>query len=163
MNPDRLSIASDIIYREVAFIDQRRWAEWLTLFTEDVEYWVPCWDDDGTPTNDPQNELSLVYYDSRRGLEDRVARITSGLSTASAMMPRTCHLVSNLRIEQNGDDFIDVESAWTAYSYRYHETVNFYGFYEHRLRREGDKWLICRKKITVVNDLIPSLLDIFSV
>jgi 3-phenylpropionate/cinnamic acid dioxygenase small subunit len=163
MSGDFLRIASDLIYREAALIDQRKWAEWLKLFTTDVSYWIPCWDDDGMPTNDPQSEVSLVYYNSRRGLEDRIARITSGMSAASTILPRTCHQVMNNRIEKIEDDLMDVASVWTTHSYRYQETNTFYGFYEHRLRRDGEQWLICRKKIIVVNDLIPSLLDIYSV
>jgi 3-phenylpropionate/cinnamic acid dioxygenase small subunit len=154
---------SDLLYREAAFIDQRQWSEWLDLFTDDVQYWIPCWDDDGRPTSDPQSEVSLVYYDNRKGLEDRVTRIRSGVSAASVTMPRTCHQVTNIRIVKRDGDLLEVASAWTAHSFYGGETKIFYGFYDHRLRRVDDRWRICAKKIIVVNDVIPTLLDIFSV
>lgn len=158
-----LDAVSDLLYREAAFIDQRLWPEWLELFTEDAVYWIPSWDDDGTPTSDPQSEISLAYYDSRKGLEDRVTRIRSGLSAASVSMPRTCHQVTNIRIKKNDGDLLEVTSAWTVYSFHAGETKMFYGFYDYQLRRADRVWRICAKKITVLNDVIPTLLDIFSV
>jgi 3-phenylpropionate/cinnamic acid dioxygenase small subunit len=154
---------SDLLYREAAFIDRCQWAEWLDLFTEDVQYWIPCWDDDGKLTGDPQSEISLIFYDNRKGLEDRVARIRSGFSAASVTMPRTCHQVTNIRIEKTAGDSLEVGAAWTAHSYHLGQTKIFYGFYDYRLRRVNDAWRICSKKITIVNDVIPTLLDIFSV
>jgi 3-phenylpropionate/cinnamic acid dioxygenase small subunit len=154
---------SDLLYREAAFIDEQRWLEWLDLFTEDVQYWIPCWDDDGRPTSDPQSEVSLIYYDSRKGLEDRVARIRSGLSAASVSMPRTCHQVTNVRVKKADGDLLEVASTWAAYSFHGGETKIFYGFYDYQLRRVDSAWRISAKKITILNDVIPTLLDIFSV
>ena len=61
------------VFQEARALDERRWADWLEFYAEDVEYWMPSWDDDDTLTNDPQNEVSLIYYANRQGLEDRVA------------------------------------------------------------------------------------------
>jgi 3-phenylpropionate/cinnamic acid dioxygenase small subunit len=163
VSEDLLRIASDLLYREAAFIDQQRWAEWLDLFVEDAEYWIPCWDDDGALTGDPTAEVSLIYYKTRQGLEDRVWRITSGLSPALAGMPRTCHQITNVRLGNSDGESLEVASNWITHSFHHGETTAFYGFYDHRLRRVGDRWRISRKKITILNDVIPTLLDIFSV
>ena len=58
----------DFLYREARLLDDKAWDEWLTLYCEDVEYWMPAWDDDGQPTDNPNTELSLMYYARRDGL-----------------------------------------------------------------------------------------------
>ena len=91
MAPDLLARCTDLLYREAAYLDEHRWAEWLELYTEDAEFWVPAWDEDGKPTNDPQSQLSLIYYDRRAGSRrPRVAhsvRIVSGVKSSSAHVP----------------------------------------------------------------------------
>jgi len=157
--------AIQLLYREAAFLDQKRWAEWLELYTEDAEFWIPAWDSEHDLTNDPRGEMSLMYYDSRAGLEDRAFRIQTEDSGASTPLPRTCHLITNVRIEDVGDGRIRLFSNWVTqvFSNRKRTTHSFSGFYEHVLRREGDRLRIEKKKITVINDVIPSVLDIYSV
>lgn len=63
------------LYREARLLDDRQWDEWLTCYAPDVTYWMPAWDDNDQITEDPQSQISLIYYPSRDGLEDRVFRI----------------------------------------------------------------------------------------
>ena len=83
--------AEDVLFREAYYLDGRKWDDWLELFTEDCEYWVPSWKDEHQVTEDPKREISLIYYGGRFGLEDRVWRIRSGQSIASTPLPRTTH------------------------------------------------------------------------
>jgi 3-phenylpropionate/cinnamic acid dioxygenase small subunit len=165
MAPDLLPRCADLIYQEAAYLDERRWSEWLALFTEDAEFWLPAWDEDAQPTNDPQSQLSLIYYNNRTGLEDRVWRIESGLSPASTPLARTCHLVTNVRITDVVDEQPHVSSHWQVHLYKpeRQESFTYYGFYEHVLRPEEDKLRIAKKKIIVLNDVIESALDIYHV
>ena len=39
----------------------------------------------------------------------------------------------------------------------------FFGRYEHDLKRAGDGWRITRKKIILMNDFIPAMVDVFCV
>ncbi len=162
MAPDLLARCTDLLYREAAYLDEYRWAEWLELYSEDAEFWVPAWDEDGKPTNDPQSQLSLIYYDRRAGLEDRVWRIQSGLSPASSPPVRTCHLISNVRITEMINDGPSVASHWQVNVYRpeKHHSFSYFGFYEHRLRLVGERLYITRKKILLLNDVVESVLDI---
>lgn len=41
MTHDILSISA-FLYNE-ALLDDRQWDEWLSLYAEDVEFWLPCW------------------------------------------------------------------------------------------------------------------------
>lgn len=148
MAPDLLARCADLLYREAAYLDERRWQEWLALYTEDAEFWVPAWDEDGHPTTDPQAQLSLIYYGSKAGLEDRVWRIQSGLSPASSPLIRTCHLITNIRLVDTVRDRLRVSSHWQVQTYRpdKQEVFCYFGFYEHVLRPQGNELHIARKK-----------------
>ncbi len=71
------------LYREARLLDDRCWDEWLTCYSPEASYWMPAWDDNDLPTEDPQSEISLIYYPNRDGLEDRVFRIKTERSGAS--------------------------------------------------------------------------------
>ena len=65
------SEAERLLFEEAKLLDERRFKEWLALYVEDALYWMPAWRDDGTQTQNPERELSLIYYRGRRNLEDR--------------------------------------------------------------------------------------------
>ena len=61
------------LYKEARLLDDRQFDEWLECYHPDSEFWMPAWDVDDRLTEDPQNEISLIYYDNRGGIEDRAA------------------------------------------------------------------------------------------
>ena len=168
MSADSLALAAgiDVLNREAMYLDEQRWDEWLGLYTEDCEFWMPAWRADGTPTADPQAELSHIYYASRRGLEDRIVRIRSGKSPASSPMPRTAHLLSAiLPLEPPLPERLRLRSTWACHVFfpRQGESHAFFGRSEHQLVLRNGDWRIARKKILLQNDHIPTMLDIYCV
>ena len=162
MAPEFLTRCADLLYQEAACLDERCWVEWLALYTADAEFWLPAWDEDGRPTDDPQSQLSLIYYNSRAGLEDRVWRIQSGLSPASSPLIRTCHLLTNVRITDVVDGQPHVSAHWQVHIYRpeKQQAFTYFGFYEHVLRQHRESLRIARKKIILLNDVVESVLDV---
>src|SRR5260370_7313146 len=80
------------LYREARMLDDRDFEGWLECYAPDAEFWMPAWDDDDTLTTDPQQEISLIWYANRGGLEDRVFRITTDRPSATTIpAPRTRH------------------------------------------------------------------------
>lgn len=159
-----LQQASELLYREAAMLDQRRWDEWLALFTPDAQYWVPAWKNEDEATADPKRELSLIYYASRAGLQDRVWRVKSGRAVSSMVLPRTQHAVSNVRVVACDSLGMQVEANWTTHQYlpKDRSVEVFFGRYEHGLRREGEGWLIASRKALLLNDYLPARLDFYS-
>lgn len=164
---DRLTRAEaeDLLYREALLLDTQRFTEWLDLFTPDVEFWMPAWRDEVSTTSDPDRELSLIYYRGRRNLEDRVMRLTSGLSIASSPLPRVVHMVTNVLILDAGAGTADVSAAFTCHRFdvRMSRADCFFGRYDYGLIQTGGSWKIARKKITLLNDTIPTAVDINAV
>ena len=155
--------ATRLVEREGWLLDTREWDAWLDLYLPDAEYWLPCYLEDGSLTSDPQSQISLIYYDSRAGLEDRIYRIRTDQSLASRPLPRTAHTVNVGNIYQADDGSVVVNSSWSSFSYRLEQTYNFFGTQEHILKL-GDQGLkIASRRILVMNDNIPCPLDVYSV
>lgn len=157
--------AEELLYREAALLDEGAWDDWLTLYTEDAVFWMPAWRDELTPTEDPDSELSLIYYEGRRGLEDRVIRARSGQSVASHPRPRCVHMISNVRLVECKTDTVEIASNFAVclHDVRAERTHKFFGRYRHTLRREAGEWRIGRKHILLLNDTIPTVVDFYSV
>lgn len=162
MDPDLRRAAIDLVDLEGVLLDEKDWDTWLALYDPDAVYWIPAWDDENTLTRDPDREISLIYYGSRAGLEDRVFRLRTELSLASNPLPRTVHQTTNHRVEEDGGE-LRVRSNWATHSVRFDTPHTFFGSQEHWLRREGAGLRIRRREIVVANDRIPNLLDIYSV
>ena len=126
---------------------------------------MPTWKSEHEPTSNPKRELSLIYYSSRGGLEDRVWRVRSGRSVASKPMPRTQHAITNVMLAPVADpkDALRVLSNITVHQFRTksRETEVLYGRYEHDLVRTESGLKIRRKKIILLNDYMPAMLDYY--
>jgi 3-phenylpropionate/cinnamic acid dioxygenase small subunit len=160
--------AARVVAREALLLDAQRWDDWLALYTEDAQFWLPAWTDEHRLAASPERELSLVYCGARAGLEDRVWRIRSGLSVASRPLPRTTHCVSNSVVDSPADrpeGELAVTSSWTCHVFGLKERTShvFHGRYEHRLRADGGAWRIAAKKVVLMNDTIPTMLDFYCV
>jgi benzoate/toluate 1,2-dioxygenase beta subunit len=151
--------AEGLLFEEARLLDEQDWAGWLSLYEENATFWVPTWLDMETQSSDPQQELSFVYYDSRKGLEERVWRLKSGLSLASAPLSRTLHSINNVQVDPVG---CTVRSNFVVHVYNMRQKrahANF-GVYRHELRHTPDGWKIAGKKATLLNDYLPLPLDV---
>lgn len=150
------------IHREARLLDDRQWDEWLQCYHEEVVYWMPAWDDEDQLTEDPQREISLIYYPNRKGLEDRVYRIKTERSGASSMPePRTTHLTTNLEILEREGDTVKLRFNWQTNSHRYNQTQSFFGTSFYTLDTRGERPVITEKKIILNNDYINQVIDIY--
>jgi len=157
--------AEQLLYREALALDRRDWDGWLALYAEDCVFWMPAWRDETTPTQDPDSELSLIYYHGRRNLEERVWRIRSGQSVASTPLPRTVHAVTNVLVERTEGDRAFLSASFTVHRHdrRAEKDHVFFGRYEVETVRQGENWRIAMKKILLLNDVIPTVIDIYAI
>ncbi|MEG4641572.1 benzoate 1,2-dioxygenase small subunit [Paracoccus sp. P2] len=151
------------LYREARLLDDRQWDEWLTCYAPDASYWMPAWDDNDQITEDPQSEISLIYYPNREGLEDRVFRIKTERSGASTPEPRTSHAVLNVEVIEDRGPEVDVRYNFHTLNHRYKVTDQFFGTIFVTLRKDGDGLVIAAKKIVLKNDYIRQVIDVYHV
>ncbi len=159
------SSAAELLYREALYLDEQRWDDWLALYAEDAVFWMPAWTGPHELTTSPDTQLSLIYCESRKRLEDRVWRVRSELSVASRPLPRTVHSVNNVLVVNEEGDRLDVRASWTVHIYdtaRTKQDVTF-GRYQYELCTIGGALRIARKKIILAADRIATMLDFYSV
>ena len=141
------------LFEEARYLDDKEWDSWLEMYAADASYWVPSWDDTGELTEDPQTEISLMYYASRSGLEDRVFRINTDKSSATSLpQPRTSHNLSNIEIVEASDEQCNVRFNWVNYAYRYEHVYTYFGTSFYTLDISGERPKIKAKKVVLKND-----------
>ncbi len=158
------AIATELLYRESSALDQREWDQWLDLYTEDAIYWVPAWRNEDEQTSDPNSEVSQIYHDSRTGLEERVMRVTSGKSVTAMPLPRTTHFITNVVVTKADEAGIQVAANFMVQLFQPQRGAHYvnFGDYELRLVKGGELWLIAAKTIHLKNDLVPALIDFYT-
>ena len=159
-----LEQARQFLYREARYLDDRDWDAWLSLYADDVEFWMPSWDDDDTLTEDPQTEISLIWYGHKGGLQDRVFRIRTERSSATSLPePRTSHNISNVEILDQTGGLTRLRFNWVTYSFRYKTTDTYFGTSFYTLNVTPDGPAIARKKVVLKNDYIHHVVDIYHI
>ena len=169
MNPVSHTVLSledvtQFLYREARYLDDRDWDRWLGLYHPEVEFWMPAWDDDDKLVEDPQTEISLIWYGHKGGLEDRVFRIRTERSSATSLPePRTSHNITNVEIVSQTSGECQIRFNWMNLSYRYKTTDTYFGTSYYTLMTSGAQPLIKRKKIVLKNDYIHHVVDIYHI
>lgn len=153
----------DFLYREARYLDDKQWDEWLNLYAGDATFWMPAWDDRDHLTEDPQKEISLIWYGNRCGLEDRVFRIRTERSSATVPDTRTSHNINNIEIVGQQDVRCQVRFNWHTLSFRYNTVDHYYGTSFYTLDSSGEEPLIKAKKVVLKNDYVRQLIDIYHV
>lgn len=154
---------TSFLYREARYLDDRSWDEWLACYSPKAVFWMPAWDDDDQLVEDPQSQISLIYYPNREGLEDRVFRIKTERSSASMPEPRTSHFVSNVEILEQDGDRVEVRFNWQTLSHRYKTTDSFFGTSFYTLDVSGETPVITHKKVVLKDDYIHQVIDVYHI
>lgn len=156
--------AEAFLYREARALDDKDWDAWLACYAPDAEFWMPSWDDDDRLTEDPQSEISLIWYGDRRGLEDRVFRIRTERSSATSLPePRTGHSISNVEILEQAGGLVKLRFNWVTHSFRYKTVDTYFGTSFYTLDTTGGTPLIRAKKVVLKNDYIHHVVDIYHI
>ena len=105
------------LYREARLLDERRFHDWLELFTDDLRYWMPV-----RTSRYPKGSRAIVILDEDRYVEElaqegelalldetkqslsrRVARLDTGMAWAEG--PALAHhLITNIEVEAGSTD-----------------------------------------------------------
>jgi 3-phenylpropionate/cinnamic acid dioxygenase small subunit len=152
--------------REAWLLDERKFQEWLDLFTEDVLYFMPR--RKNVPRREshrevtPLGDLALIE-DDKRYLEMRVARLETGMAWAEDPPSRTRHLVGNLVAEPLDSGDVQAKTAFLVYrSHLETDQQLLAGCREDVLRRVDGAWKVAKRTIVLdANVLLDKNLSIF--
>ena len=139
---------AQFLFLEARLLDERRFEEWIELFTEDGFYWAPARHDQ----ENPHNEASL-FFDDRELMQIRVRRLRHPRIHVQTPPSRTCHIVTNLMIDEVDEDAgtFEASSCFLVLEYRRDNQRVFGGRYQHRLVHHGESFRIAMKKATLIN------------
>ena len=156
----------DFYIREAWLLDERKFREWLDLFTEDVLYFMPR--RKNVPLRESHREVTplgdlAVLEEDKRYLEMRVARLDSGMAWAEDPPSRTRHLIGNLLVEPFDGAEARAKTAFLVYrSHLETDQQLFAGSREDVLRRVDGAWKVAKRTILLdANVLLDKNLSIF--
>ena len=171
MGDEVLREVEQFLYREARLLDERRFHEWLELFTDDVHYWMA-----GRSSRYPRSSKAIGildpdrYVDAELTREDelaildetkttlggRIARLDTGMAWAEDPPSRTRHIITNIEVEP-GDaaSELKVYSNFVVYRSRAETEEDFYvGARQDVLRRVDGAWKIARRKLVLDQNVL---------
>ncbi len=153
----------ELYYLEAELLDDRRFDEWVDLFTDDARYWVPA--RQTTTTGELADEFAkpgeIAYMDeSKRTLQMRVDKLRTGISWAEVPPSRTRHIVSNVRVRQNGGGEIEARSNFICYRSRLETEQDLYVGERADVLRRVDGALRIAKRTVLLDETVLSARNI---
>jgi 3-phenylpropionate/cinnamic acid dioxygenase small subunit len=171
MHAEVIREVEQILYREARLLDERRFHEWLELFTEDLRYCMYS-----RSNRYPTVSKAIVMLDPDRYAGDaaswgdgmtildetkdtlgrRIARLDTGMAWAEDPPSRTRHLITNIEVEP-GDTATErtVFSNFLVYRSRSETEQDFYiGTRQDVLRQVNGVWKIARRTIILDQNVL---------
>lgn len=152
--------------REAWLLDERRFKDWLEIFTDDVLYFMP------RRKNVLRRELHrevtslgdlAILEEDRRYLEMRVARLETGMAWAEDPPSRTRHLIGNLEARPLENGEVSARTAFLVHrSHLETDSQLLSGSREDLLRQVDGGWKVARRTIILdANVLLDKNLSVF--
>jgi 3-phenylpropionate/cinnamic acid dioxygenase small subunit len=151
------------LIREARLLDDRRFEEWLELFTDDAIYWMPGrtnpWRSGEVADSVTKPGELAIFEDTKSTLTTRVARLRTGLAWGEEPPSRTRHLITNVEVTERSPSELLVRSNFLVYRAQLELDKDFFvGSREDTLRRAGGGWKIAKRTLRmedVVHDTGP--------
>jgi len=152
--------------REAWLLDERKFKEWLDLFTDDVLYFMPR--RKNVPRREAHRELTplgdlAILEEDKRYLEMRVARLDTGMAWAEDPPSRTRHLIGNLEAAPLENGEVQAKTAFLVYRSHLetdHQLLS--GCREDLLRKVNGAWKVARRTIVLdANVLLDKNFSVF--
>ena len=138
----------DFVVREARLLDDKRYAEWLDLWSDDGIYWVPL----SPEQSDGIHHNSHLYEDKLlRTL--RVERLKNPRAHAQQPPSRSHHLLQTPTLEQS-DPAEQRHVLRTAFHYaeaQGDETIFLVGTVFHHLAVQGGRLVLTMKRVDLLN------------
>lgn len=149
----------EVLRREAHLLDERRFREWLDLFTDDAEYVIPLNEavqGDMPPAGHP------IVKDGKDMLLARIVKDETGFNHAEIPTSMTCHLISNVVVDESPKEDAEVKSAFIVRQARkLRDEAWWVGHRTDLFRRVDDHWRIAHRVITLDTTLLPRGISIF--
>ena len=141
---DMIRGVEQFLYREARLLDERRFHEWLRLFTDDVHYRMAA-----RSNRYPRSSKAIVMLDAERYVEENLA-------WAEDPPSRTRHLITNVEVVPDASDSeAGVHCNFVVYRSRGETEQDFYvGTREDKLRRVDGEWRIANRRMILDQNVL---------
>jgi benzoate/toluate 1,2-dioxygenase subunit beta len=139
--------AEQFLYRQAALLDDKRWQDWIDLFTADGVYWMPP--DASYKTWDGQ---PAIFAEDRNLMTVRMRRVLHPDAWSQKPLWGTNHVVSNVVVDKaakNGD--LQVRSRFHMMELRRDDVRHFAGQYTHHLKKTKRGYRIKLQRVDMAN------------
>ncbi len=133
------------LFHEARLLDERRYRDWLSRFTDDCIYWIPL-----DPAGDPRHQVSYLFDDLRR-MHDRIGLLETGWAHAQQPPSRTCRTVSNVEAWTLPDGDVLTSCSTVTWEHRRDRMTPFVSHNCFVLASLGEQWSIRYKIVRLVN------------
>ena len=139
--------AISFVAHEARLLDERRYDEWLALFTDDGRYWVPLQgaaQQEGAPHNALADEDRLL-------LSLRIERLKNPRAHSQHPASRCQHVLQGSTVTQAGDERCELRTPFLYVEVRGERHVTLAGSCFHRLVKVGSAWRIRLKRVDLLD------------
>jgi len=145
---DTQHAVEQFLYQQADILDERKWDEWLDIFTDDGKYWMPA-----DPEQTTGEGLPNIFYEDQYLMEMRILRVQHPYAHSQKAGHRCSHVVSNVIIESEDEATGDIvcTSRFHMVEYRLDEQRYFGGKYTHTLKNTDAGYQIQLQRVDIVN------------
>lgn len=140
----------DFVVREARLLDEKRYAEWNALFTDDAIYWVPL-----LPDQPEGLDHTSHLYEDKLLRELRIERLKSPRAFSQQPPTRSLHLLQTPTVEPAAPGRADEHLLRTVFHYtesQGDELNSFVGVCWHRIViAAGGALRIRQKRVDLIN------------
>jgi 3-phenylpropionate/cinnamic acid dioxygenase small subunit len=140
------------LYRQAEALDEKRWSDFIGMFTADGMYWMPP-----APHYTTWEGQPSIFIEDRDLMTVRMKRVQHPHAWSQHPDWGTNHVVSNVILERidpkSGE--VHVRSRFHMVELRRDELRHFAGTYRHRLKRTKDGLRIKLQRVDMVNAQAP--------
>tara|TARA_R110002110_G_scaffold12808_4_gene61247 strand:- start:2345 stop:2833 length:489 start_codon:yes stop_codon:yes gene_type:complete len=143
---ERWHQVQQFLFQEAQLMDERRWDDWLALYTDDSEYWMPYeWGQQSAT-----DHVSL-FFEDKTLLRMRIDRLKNDLSPLEWPPARTNRHLSNVQISGDTGDRVTATAYLAFVEYRREEQRWFSSRVTWDLRAHDESFRIAAKRVDLLN------------
>jgi 3-phenylpropionate/cinnamic acid dioxygenase small subunit len=139
--------AEQLLYRQAALLDEKKWQDWIDLFTSDGVYWMPP-----DPSHTTWDGMPAIFAEDRNLMTVRMKRVLHPDAWSQQPLWGTNHVVSNVIVDKaakNGD--LVVRSRFHMMELRRDDVRHFAGQYTHHLKKVKSGYRIKLQRVDMTN------------
>jgi 3-phenylpropionate/cinnamic acid dioxygenase small subunit len=134
------------LYRQAELLDGKQWQAWIDLFTPDGIYWMPP-----EPSHTTWEGMPAIFAEDKNLMTVRMKRILHPDAWSQRPLWETNHVVSNIIVEKETGDEVQVRSRFHMLELRRDDVRHFAGSYRHTLKRTPAGFRIKLQRVDMTN------------